>query len=109
MSTSPFSQLAPLFLDETHRNVLRMMETAYEQSISIGQTYWYQANQDIEYYAGNQSAWSTSYGVGIPESVDIGSSFGFGLQLVDMLTKQLDGTIRIERGNGTKFILEFQV
>ena len=45
-----------------------MMETAYEQSISIGQTYWYQANQDIEYYAGNQSAWSTSYGVGIPES-----------------------------------------
>ena len=68
MSTSPFSQLAPLFLDETHRNVLRMMETAYEQSISIGQTYWYQANQDIEYYAGNQSAWSTSYGVGIPES-----------------------------------------
>ena len=68
MSTSPFSQLAPLFLDETHRNVLRMMETAYEQSISIGQTYWYQANQDIEYYAGNQSAWSTYYGVGIPES-----------------------------------------
>ena len=68
MSTSPFSQLPPLFLDETHRNVLRMMETAYEQSISIGQTYWYQANQDIEYYAGNQSAWSTSYGVGIPES-----------------------------------------
>lgn len=68
MSTSPYSQLAPLYLDEQHRNVLRMMETAYEQSISIGQTYWYEANQDIEYYAGNQSAWSTSYGVGIPES-----------------------------------------
>lgn len=68
MSTSPFSQLSAMYLDEQHRNVLRMMETAYEQSISIGQTYWYQANQDIEYYAGNQSAWSTSYGVGIPES-----------------------------------------
>lgn len=68
MSTSPFSQLAPLYLDEQHRNVLRMMETAYEQSISIGQTYWYEANQDIEYYAGNQSAWTTSYGGGIPES-----------------------------------------
>lgn len=68
MSTSPFSQLAPLYLDEEHRNVLRMMETSYEQSVSIGQTYWYQANQDLEYYLGNQSAWSTSYGVGIPES-----------------------------------------
>ena len=68
MSTSPFSQLAPLYLDEQHRNVLRMMETSYEQSVSIGQTYWYQANQDLEYYLGNQSAWSTSYGVGIPES-----------------------------------------
>jgi len=68
MSTSPYSQLAPLYMDEQHRNVLRMMETAYEQYISIGQTYWYEANQDIEYYAGNQSAWSTSYGVGIPDS-----------------------------------------
>ena len=68
MSTSPYSQLANLYLDEPHRNVLRMMETSYEQSVSIGQTYWYQANQDIEYYAGNQSAWSTSYGVGMPES-----------------------------------------
>jgi hypothetical protein len=68
MSTSPYSQLAPLYLDEQHRNVLRMMETSYEQSISIGQTYWYEANQDYEYYAGNQSGWNTSYGVGIPES-----------------------------------------
>lgn len=65
---SPFSQLAPMYLDEAHRDVLRRMETAYEQSISIGQTYWYEANQDIEYYAGNQSAWTTGYGVGLPES-----------------------------------------
>ena len=68
ISQSPFSQLAPLYLDEQHRNVLRQMETAYEQSVSIGQTYWYEANQDIEYHAGNQSAWTTNYGVGIPES-----------------------------------------
>ena len=68
MSTSPNSQLAPLYLDERHRDVLRMMETSYEQSVTIGQTYWYQANQDIEYHAGNQSAWSTSYGAGMPES-----------------------------------------
>jgi hypothetical protein len=68
MSTSPISQLSPIYLDEQHRDVLRMMETSYEQSVSIGQTYWYQANQDLEYYAGNQSAWSSSYGSGIPEN-----------------------------------------
>lgn len=68
MATSPFSELAPIYLDERHRDVLRRMETSYEQSVSIGQTYWYEANQDIEFHAGNQSAWSSSYGVGLPDN-----------------------------------------
>jgi PAS domain S-box-containing protein len=46
-------------------------------------------------------------GKGIPESVDIANSSGFGLQLVGMLTAQLDGTVRIERRKGTRFVLEF--
>lgn len=45
-------------------------------------------------------------GIGIPESVDIDHSAGFGLNLVRMLMEQIDGTVRIERNNGTKFILE---
>jgi len=48
-------------------------------------------------------------GIGIPESINIATSSGFGLQLVDMMTKQLRGTIKIERNNGTKFILEFNL
>jgi PAS domain S-box-containing protein len=48
-------------------------------------------------------------GRGIPESVNIETSTGFGLKLVGMLTKQIDGTIRIERGKGTRFILEFEI
>jgi two-component sensor histidine kinase len=48
-------------------------------------------------------------GVGIPESVDIESSTGFGLMLVGTLTKQLQGSIRIERKEGTNFILEFEI
>jgi len=48
-------------------------------------------------------------GVGIPESIDVGTSNGFGLQLVYMMTKQLQGTIKIERNSGTKFILEFNL
>jgi len=48
-------------------------------------------------------------GVGMPESVSFENSTGFGLQLVHGLTQQLHGTIQIERGNGTKVVLEFDV
>jgi two-component sensor histidine kinase len=48
-------------------------------------------------------------GSGIPESVSFENSTGFGLQLVYALTQQLNGMIRIERGNGTKVVLEFDV
>ena len=48
-------------------------------------------------------------GCGIPDSVTFENFTGLGFQLVWMLTKQLDGTIRIERGNGTKIILEFLI
>ncbi len=46
-------------------------------------------------------------GNGIPESVSFKNPSGFGLQLVEALTEQLKGTIRIERGRGTKVVLEF--
>jgi len=48
-------------------------------------------------------------GSGIPESMDVEKSGGFGLKLVSMLIEQLDGSIRIERNNGSRFILEFAI
>jgi PAS domain-containing protein len=48
-------------------------------------------------------------GAGIPDSVSMDDSKGFGFHLVRELTKQLEGTIRIERGNGTSVVLEFSV
>ena len=48
-------------------------------------------------------------GIGLPEDLNRVSSSGFGLRLVDMLTQQLDGTLRIERNNGTRVILECEV
>ncbi len=64
--------------------------------------------------AGLNSAQSVSItiednGNGMPESVDFENSTGFGLQLVGILTKELGGNIRIERGNGTKIILKFSI
>ncbi len=46
-------------------------------------------------------------GKGVPESVDLGTSSGFGLMLVNMLTQQLHGRIRMEREEGTAIILDF--
>lgn len=48
-------------------------------------------------------------GVGLPESITFEESTGFGMNLVKMLVDQIGGSITIERGNGTKFILEFSV
>lgn len=48
-------------------------------------------------------------GNGMPESIDFENSTGFGLMLVGMLTKQIDGTIRIERLEGTTVILQFEI
>jgi len=47
-------------------------------------------------------------GNGMPKAISFENSTGFGLQLVQALTNQLDGSLRIERENGTKVIIEFE-
>ena len=47
-------------------------------------------------------------GVGIPPAIDIDSSEGFGMFLVGNLVKQLRGSIRIDRSQGTTFVLDFE-
>jgi two-component system, sensor histidine kinase PdtaS len=46
-------------------------------------------------------------GVGLPESVTPGGSSSFGMQLIDVFVKQLNGRLIIDRKQGTKFQLEF--
>lgn len=48
-------------------------------------------------------------GIGIPESVNLENSKGFGLQLVKMQVKQLKGSVRIERKKGTKFFIQINL
>ena len=48
-------------------------------------------------------------GIGISESIDSAASGGFGLQLVEIMTRQLRGTLKIERDKGTRFILGFDL
>ena len=47
-------------------------------------------------------------GIGLPESVDAANPAGFGFLLVNALVKQLKGSLRIERRQGTRFVLEFE-
>jgi two-component sensor histidine kinase len=46
-------------------------------------------------------------GVGLPTELDPGHSDSTGLQLVSDLTEQLDGTLTVDRTDGTTFNLRF--
>ncbi len=48
-------------------------------------------------------------GAGMPESVSFDNSSGFGLKLIEMLVDQMQGTVSIERGNGTRFVIELKI
>lgn len=47
-------------------------------------------------------------GNGIPKEIDVENPPTLGLQLVQMLTKQIKGNIRLARSKGTKFTIEFE-
>ncbi len=58
----------------------------------------------------NQNVISLVYkdnGIGVPENINFGNTKTLGLQLINSLTKQLDGNIVLDRKNGTTFILNF--
>ena len=48
-------------------------------------------------------------GIGISPHVDIKQTQTLGLQLVDTLIEQIDGSLKLERNNGTKFIIKFKI
>ena len=48
-------------------------------------------------------------GIGIPSHIDIKQTQTLGLQLVDTLIEQIDGSLKLERTNGTKFIIKFKI
>ncbi len=48
-------------------------------------------------------------GIGLPESVSLINSTGFGMMLVGMLLEQMGGTMQIDIDNGTKFTIEFTI
>lgn len=47
-------------------------------------------------------------GIGLPEDVDLKNKKTLGLELVDTLTAQIEGTIELDRTNGTEFKIVFK-
>lgn len=48
-------------------------------------------------------------GIGIPELLNHEKQKGFGLTLIELLTDQIGGNCKIERTNGLKYIIEFEI
>jgi len=48
-------------------------------------------------------------GTGLPDSFSIEKSAGFGMQLIDMLVKQIYASMKIEVNNGTRFVITFNL
>ncbi len=57
---------------------------------------------------GNYSMIVSDNGVGFPQDYNIENSDSLGLKIVNSLTEQIDGEIKIEISNGSKFILNFK-
>lgn len=47
-------------------------------------------------------------GIGIPDKIDIRETNSLGLQLIRILTRQIDGQLTLERNNGTAFKIAFK-
>jgi len=47
-------------------------------------------------------------GIGFPEDLDFRNTESLGLQLVALLVDQVDGSVELNRGNGTEFEIEFE-
>jgi len=47
-------------------------------------------------------------GIGFPKEIDFRNTTTLGMQLVISLVEQLDGTITLDRSEGTKFRIEFR-
>lgn len=65
---------------------------------------------DIDFYKDGEKHMLiiSDNGIGFPEDLDIKNTRTLGLQLINTLVKQLDGTIELDRAHGTTFKISFE-
>lgn len=47
-------------------------------------------------------------GIGLPQDIDFHKTDTLGIQLINNLVKQIDGTIELNKTGGTSFTIRFQ-
>jgi Signal transduction histidine kinase len=47
-------------------------------------------------------------GIGLSKEIDFSKAETLGLQLINSLVKQIDGSIKLDKTNGTSFTVQFQ-
>jgi len=57
---------------------------------------------------GGYALYIVDNGVGFPEEIDFRNTESLGMQLVNTLVEQINGTIELNRNKGTGFIIKFQ-
>lgn len=104
-------ELEPIFLNiETATPcgliVSELLSNVFEHAFPMNKTgeIWLKVTQDQQHQI---TITIQDNGVGFPENLDFRHTESLGLQLVCLLTQQLEGTIRIDRNHGTAFHLTF--
>ena len=89
-----------LILNELITNTLKYgFNTTQEKVFSVKMT------KDKEFYVLKVRNAGTPF----PEDIDFRNTKSLGMQLVCLLTEQLNGTIELNRNGGTEFIITFPV
>lgn len=57
-----FPKLGPPYFEEEDRYILNRMEDFYQQSITMNQAFWYEADTDTRFYSGDATLWQNFYG-----------------------------------------------
>ena len=57
-----FPNLGPEYYDEKNKGILSRMEAFYNESITINQSFWGEADTDTRFEAGDQTLWNDLYG-----------------------------------------------
>jgi two-component sensor histidine kinase len=61
----------------------------------------------MQYADGTYTLTVADNGVGFPADVDLRATGSLGMQLVTALVDQIDGTVELNRENGTSFVISF--
>ena len=58
-----FPNIGPQYYDEESKEILVRMQAFYDQSITINQAFWNEADTDTRFETGDQALWTELYGV----------------------------------------------